>query len=203
MPGVPNARGTCRAGANARTRRPCIGLAGATGRKGRSRGATMLVLPADHVIRDAAGLSTRGAAGGGVVDEDPSRLLTFGTPLPRTRPRVLVISNGARGSSRASARDRTRPIAWRSFARSLAPKSRSNIWRPAITTGTRASSYGARATILDAPGPTAIAGDDDAHLEAIAPARKLRSAGIRRGLCARVRHDRRHLDRFRRDGTCR
>ena len=42
------------------------------------RDATMLVLPADHVIRDAAGFQQAVREGVSLIDEDPSRVVTFG-----------------------------------------------------------------------------------------------------------------------------
>lgn len=56
---------------------PCIGLAALLMLRA-DPAATMVVLPSDHVIRDAAGFQTAVQQAATLVEADPTRLVTFG-----------------------------------------------------------------------------------------------------------------------------
>lgn len=56
---------------------PCVGLAAALVSQSDAE-ATMLVMPSDHVITNAAAFCDAVSAGQKLIDEDPTRIVTFG-----------------------------------------------------------------------------------------------------------------------------
>lgn len=58
---------------------PCVGLAAAMVHK-RDPDGTMVVMPSDHVITDHGLFQKAVSAGQKLIDEDPTRIITFGIP---------------------------------------------------------------------------------------------------------------------------
>ncbi len=56
---------------------PCVGLAAAMVHRVDPEG-TMVVMPSDHVIKDESAFQNAIAAGQALIDEDPTRIVTFG-----------------------------------------------------------------------------------------------------------------------------
>lgn len=80
---------------------PCIGLASHWIER-RNRQATMLVMPADHVIRDQVAFQSAVQRGAQLIEEDPRRIVTFGIKPTYPSEAFGYIERGERHSSQES-----------------------------------------------------------------------------------------------------
>ena len=118
---------------------PCVGLAAGIIAL-RDPGATMIVMPADHVIEPREAFLATVVAAVAVIDHEPTALVTFGIKPTHPETGYGYIERGALWKSATASRF----IGSFNFERSPTEKRLSGSWRLVTSPGIRGSSCGER-----------------------------------------------------------